>query len=75
MRRWLLVAVVGTLIGGCSDLGRWTSSRPTYTSTNSTRAKAMPAQLGAQPRTEDSPYGNSGLLKPGRTEPVITDDK
>ena len=75
MRKWLLFSVVVALISGCSDFGRSSSYRPAYVSAKSTKAKVATAQASAQPKTEDSPYGNSGLLKPGRTEPVIPLDK
>jgi hypothetical protein len=84
MRNWLLLSVVVALLGGCADFGRSTTSRPRYVSyvspkatvpTKSTKAKAASGQASAQPSTEDSPYGNSGILKPGRTEPVVQLDK
>jgi len=79
MRRWLGIACVVALTGGCADLGRFTNSRATYASSHaakssSTATRAKPgaeARLPGNPSTDDSPYGNSGLLKPGRTEPVI----
>lgn len=79
MRRWLGIASVVALTGGCADLGWSTPSRATYASSNATKSsstvkRAKPtaeARLPGNPRTDDSPYGNSGLLKPGRTEPVI----
>jgi len=84
MRRWLGIACVVALTGGCADLGRFTNSRTTYASSNATKSssstvtRAKPsaqARLPGNPRTDDSPYGNSGLLKPGRTEPVIPTDQ
>jgi hypothetical protein len=82
VRRWLGMACVVALMGGCADLGRLTNSRTTYASSNATKAstvtRAKPsaeARLPGNARTDDSPYGNSGLLKPGRTEPVIPADQ
>ena len=78
MRRWLGIACVVALTGGCADLGWSTNSRATYSSSNATVKRAKPsaeARLPGNPRTDDSPYGNSGLLKPGRTEPVITSEQ
>jgi hypothetical protein len=74
MRKWLLISTVVALIGGCADFGRSTPHRSSYVSSVSSKAtkvKAVAARPSAQPSVEDSPYGNSGLLKPGRTEPVI----